>query len=85
MDYYKIPYRVVEVSPLTKRQLKWGDHRKVPVLGAGVLFRVLRKENSSDGRSSLILVSVPTVSSAGRLPGGGVRLPQPLTPETTPA
>lgn len=35
LDFYKIPYQVVEVSPLTKRQLKWGDHRKVPVLALG--------------------------------------------------
>jgi microsomal prostaglandin-E synthase 2 len=33
LDYYKIPYRVIEVSPLTKRQLKAGapGHTKVPV------------------------------------------------------
>lgn len=30
-----MPYRVVEVSPLTKRQLNWGTHRKVPVLALG--------------------------------------------------
>ena len=27
----QIPYRTVEVSPLTKKELKWGEHRKVPV------------------------------------------------------
>ena len=27
----QIPYRTVEVSPLTKEQLKWSDYRKVPV------------------------------------------------------
>jgi microsomal prostaglandin-E synthase 2 len=31
LDYYRVPYTVVEVSPLTKRQLKWGPHKKVPV------------------------------------------------------
>ena len=31
LDFYGVPYTVVEVSPLTKRQLKWGPHRKVPV------------------------------------------------------
>lgn len=35
LDFYNVPYRVVEVSPLTKRQLKWGQHRKVPVLALG--------------------------------------------------
>ena len=35
LDFYKVPYSVVEVSPLTKRQLKevpGGPHKKVPVL-----------------------------------------------------
>ena len=27
----QVPYRTVEVSPLTKEQLKWSDYRKVPV------------------------------------------------------
>lgn len=27
----QIPYRTVEVSPLTKKQLKWSNYRKVPV------------------------------------------------------
>lgn len=31
LDYYGVPYTTVEVSPLTKRQLKWGPHKKVPV------------------------------------------------------
>ena len=35
LDFYDVPYRVVEVSPLTKRQLNWGTHRKVPVLALG--------------------------------------------------
>ena len=31
MSASQIPYRTVEVSPLTKKQLKWSDYRKVPV------------------------------------------------------
>ena len=27
----QIPYRTVEVSPLTKSELKWGQFKKVPV------------------------------------------------------
>ena len=27
----QIPYRAVEVNPLTKKELKWSAHRKVPV------------------------------------------------------
>jgi len=32
LDYYKVPYRTVEVNPLTKKELKWSDYKKVPVL-----------------------------------------------------
>jgi len=32
LDYYKIPYRVVEVNPLTKTELKWSEYKKVPVV-----------------------------------------------------
>ena len=28
----QIAYRTVEVSPLTKKQLKWADYKKVPVV-----------------------------------------------------
>lgn len=27
----QIPYRTVEVSPLSKKELKWSEHRKVPI------------------------------------------------------
>lgn len=32
LDYYKLPYRVVEVNPLTKAELKWSEYKKVPVV-----------------------------------------------------
>ena len=28
----QVPYRIVEVNPLTKKQLKWTTHKKVPVV-----------------------------------------------------
>ncbi len=31
MSAGQLPYRTVEVSPLTKKQLKWSEYRKVPV------------------------------------------------------
>lgn len=31
----QLPYRVVEVNPLTKGELKWSSYRKVPVLTLG--------------------------------------------------
>lgn len=32
LDYYNIPYKVVEVNPISKKELKWSDYKKVPVL-----------------------------------------------------
>lgn len=32
LDYHKIPYRCVEVNPLTKGELKWSNYKKVPVI-----------------------------------------------------
>jgi microsomal prostaglandin-E synthase 2 len=31
LDYHNLPYRVVEVNPLTKAELKWSAYKKVPV------------------------------------------------------
>eukprot|EP00249_Psilotum_nudum_P009819 c22174_g1_i1 orf=300-1295(+) len=32
LDYHDIPYRVVEVNPISKKELKWSEYRKVPIL-----------------------------------------------------
>ncbi|KAF8398985.1 hypothetical protein HHK36_014850 [Tetracentron sinense] len=32
LDYNKIPYKVVEVNPISKKEIKWSDYKKVPVL-----------------------------------------------------
>jgi microsomal prostaglandin-E synthase 2 len=32
LDYYDIPYQVVEVNPWNKKELKWSEYKKVPVL-----------------------------------------------------
>ncbi|KAI4339942.1 hypothetical protein MLD38_024825 [Melastoma candidum] len=32
LDYYKIPYKVVEVNPINKKEIKWSDYRKVPIV-----------------------------------------------------
>ncbi|KAL3733289.1 hypothetical protein ACJRO7_022764 [Eucalyptus globulus] len=32
LDYYKIPYKVVEVNPINKKEIKWSDYKKVPIL-----------------------------------------------------
>jgi len=36
MDYFKIPYSVMEVNPLTKAEIKFStDYRKVPIARIG--------------------------------------------------
>eukprot|EP00250_Pteridium_aquilinum_P014034 c21736_g1_i1 orf=235-1218(-) len=32
LDYHSIPYRVVEVNPMSKKELKWSEYKKVPIL-----------------------------------------------------
>ncbi|KAK7314645.1 hypothetical protein VNO77_33172 [Canavalia gladiata] len=32
LDYYDIPYKVVEVNPLNKKEIKWSEYQKVPIL-----------------------------------------------------
>lgn len=32
LDYYDLPYQIVEVNPLSKKEIKWSDYKKVPIL-----------------------------------------------------
>ncbi|XP_051924999.1 prostaglandin E synthase 2 [Hippocampus zosterae] len=32
LDYHGLPYRVVEVNPIMRREIKWSAYRKVPIL-----------------------------------------------------
>ncbi|GAB2299974.1 hypothetical protein Dimus_034019 [Dionaea muscipula] len=32
LDYYNIAYKVVEVNPISKKEIKWSDYKKVPIL-----------------------------------------------------
>lgn len=32
LDYYQIPYKIVEVNPINKKEIKWSDYKKVPIL-----------------------------------------------------
>ncbi|CAJ2641934.1 unnamed protein product [Trifolium pratense] len=32
LDYYDIPYKVVEVNPLSKKEIKWSEYKKVPIV-----------------------------------------------------
>lgn len=32
LDYYDVPYKVVEVNPFGKKEIKWSEYKKVPIL-----------------------------------------------------
>ncbi|EFJ23495.1 hypothetical protein SELMODRAFT_103322 [Selaginella moellendorffii] len=32
LDYYDVPYRIVEVNPLGKKEIAWSEYKKVPIL-----------------------------------------------------
>ncbi|XP_054796423.1 uncharacterized protein LOC129301842 [Prosopis cineraria] len=32
LDYYDIPYKIVEVNPINKKEIKWSDYKKVPIV-----------------------------------------------------
>ncbi|XP_061373285.1 uncharacterized protein LOC133315634 [Gastrolobium bilobum] len=32
LDYYNVPYKVVEVNPMNKKEIKWSDYKKVPIV-----------------------------------------------------
>lgn len=32
LDYYNVPYKIVEVNPLTKTEIKWSTYKKVPIV-----------------------------------------------------
>ncbi|KAL6995867.1 prostaglandin-E synthase [Sarracenia purpurea var. burkii] len=32
LDYHDIPYKIVEVNPINKKEIKWSDYKKVPIL-----------------------------------------------------
>lgn len=32
LDYNDIPYKIVEVNPISKKEIKWSAYKKVPIL-----------------------------------------------------
>ncbi|KAL7614445.1 uncharacterized protein LOC111917453 [Lactuca sativa] len=32
LEYHDIPYKIVEVNPINKKEIKWSDYKKVPIL-----------------------------------------------------
>ena len=65
LDYHRIPYRVVEVDPLGKSELKWSDYKKVPV----ILLDGSRQLNNSSSIISQLAVDMqqndPVKQSSG--------------------
>ena len=61
LDYNRIPYRVVEVNPLTKGELKWSEYKKVPV----VVLDDIEQVNDS----SVIISRLASELEAERKPG----------------
>jgi microsomal prostaglandin-E synthase 2 len=57
LDYHKLPYRVVEVNPLTKAELKWSEYKKVPV----VLLDDKEQVNDSSAIISRLDAEIKTV------------------------
>ncbi|CAL8467783.1 g7321 [Coccomyxa elongata] len=81
LDYHKIPYRTVEVSPLTKKQLKWSDYCKVPVLlldgepvtDSTAIITRLAAEVAEQERQQHASQAQASSSSSKKLLGGGTR------------
>lgn len=61
LDYHNIPYRVVEVNPLTKAELKWSEYKKVPV----VLLDGREQLNDSSAIISRLAAEVHAGQGAG--------------------
>ena len=36
LDYYGFSYKVVEVNPVLRQQIKWTDYKKVPIVLANI-------------------------------------------------
>ena len=32
LEYNDLPYKIVEVNPINKKEIKWSDYKKVPIL-----------------------------------------------------
>ncbi|PHU21004.1 hypothetical protein BC332_12155 [Capsicum chinense] len=57
LDYYDLPYKVIEVNPISKKELKWSDYKKVPVVvvdgeqmvnSSDIIDQLYKKVRSSD-------------------------------------
>lgn len=83
LDLHKLPYRVVEVDPLGKSELKWSEYKKVPVVlldgstqlnnSSSIISQLYLELKASEGPSShtktwSVFSSKNTNGSRGKLP-----------------
>ena len=64
-----MPYRTVEVSPLTKSELKWSEYRKVPV--AVLDGEAVTDSSAIISRLAAELGAAPAGQDGGEAPQGG--------------
>ncbi|XP_076949296.1 uncharacterized protein LOC143621894 [Bidens hawaiensis] len=57
LEYYDIPYKIVEVNPMNKKEIKWSDYRKVPIWWSCcyvfVSKKLKKRHNITDERKAL--------------------------------
>ncbi|XP_052200735.1 uncharacterized protein LOC127807132 [Diospyros lotus] len=61
LDYHDIPYKIVEVNPMNKREIKWSGYKKVPIL----MVDGEQMVNSSEIIDELFQRIHPEISASG--------------------
>lgn len=75
LDYHNIPYRTVEVNPLSKAEIKWSDYKKVPI----ILLDGSVQMNNSSSIISQLASDVDSVAHDKRSKKNWLPLKQPST------
>lgn len=55
LDYHGLPYEVVEVNPVMRKEIKWSVYRKVPILMVDTDVVRTRFFSSDSGYTSLFI------------------------------
>lgn len=61
LDYHDLPYKIVEVNPLSKKEIKWSDYKKVPIL-------MVDGKQLNDSSAIIDKLDIQIHPSKGRLP-----------------
>nr|XP_016510195.1 PREDICTED: prostaglandin E synthase 2-like [Nicotiana tabacum] len=60
LDYYDIPYKIIEVNPISRKEIKWSDYQKVPIVivdgetmldSSDIIDKLFEKVRSADSTS----------------------------------